>query len=217
MWDSSRPASIGPWSAGLLARTRVRTCRLVNGFSPRYHYSVVRNSDGAGHMDVALVRSSAPESGLKRLRHRDAGDAVVVQHRSFRPLLELNALEAYAAQLERAAAHGNEGTLGCFVDIDKRADGVVRVALYERWMDGSHLRCDELTVRDFDSNEDQAVASSAEFLAELQAWAEQRNSEREMGEIETRVADAVQSERALDQTEAARQLAEILDATSKRA
>jgi len=131
-------------------------------------------------------------------------------------LIELDALEAYAGQLERAAAHGNDGTLGCFVDIDERADGMVRVGLYERWFDDDRLRCEELATRDFDSAEDHAVAASAEFLAELSDWAERRNDEREAGERENVIADADRSERALDRAAAASQLTAILDGVNRR-
>jgi hypothetical protein len=135
---------------------------------------------------------------------------VVIHHRSFRPLFELAAMEAYASQLERAAAHGNEGTLGCFVDIDEQTNGIVRIALYERWFDGGHLRCEELAARDFEATEEGAVTDSAEFLAELRAWAEQRNDEREAQDPDDQAAEAIQSERAMDSADAARQLARIL-------
>jgi hypothetical protein len=118
-------------------------------------------------------------------------------------------LERYAAELERAARHGNDGTLGCFVDTRTR-DSMVEVRLYERWFDGSHLRCDELASRSFDPDDDGALVASAEFVAELEVWAEQRNDAREASYLEARVEDAARDERALEHASAANELAQIL-------
>lgn len=176
----------------------------------RYHYSVVRDLGGPGYADVALVRSSGPHGVLEHLLHKQRGDAVVLAHRTFRPMFELAELEAYAAQLERAAMHANEGKFGCFVETEQRDDGIVRVVLYERWFDGQRLRCEELARGDFDATEPDAVASSAEFLTELQAWAAERNTQREAGYIQAAVQERDRVERATDRAEAARELAEIL-------
>jgi len=179
----------------------------MSDHKPGYHYSVVRDSAGPGHVDVALVRFR----GQHGLLHRRDGDALVLAHRTFRPMGELAELEAYAGQLERAAAHANEGTFGCFVNTEQRDDGVVRVVLYERWFDGQHLRVEELAHRDFDATGPDAVASSAEFLTELQAWAAERNEQREAGYLEAIAKDRDEVERATERAAAARELAQILD------
>lgn len=189
--------------------------QLMGDSGARYHYRVVRGPAGPGHEDIALVRSSAARGGMSHLIHHEQNDELVLHHRSFRPMLELPALEAYAAQLERTAAHANAGTLGCFVDISTPADDLVRVALYERWFDGDHLRCEELAAKDFESSGDLAVAESAEFLAEVRAWAEKRNDERDASDLEARVAAAARVERAADRAEAAAELAQILKAVDR--
>lgn len=183
--------------------------QMGNARSP-FHYSVVRKTGGSGYADVALVRFASPHGVLSHLLDHDRRDAFVIHHRSFRPLFDLAALEAYAGQLEQVAAHANQGTLGCFVDISDHTDGIVRVALYERWFDGEHLRCDELAAREFDATEDHAVVDSAEFLAELRSWAEERNEEREANERHARADAITLSQRAMDSADAARQLAQIL-------
>ena len=184
---------------------------------PRYHYTVVRELRGPGRADVALVRSSDPHRALRRLLHKPPSDAVVVVHRTFRPMFELAEMEAYAAQLERAATHGNEGTLGCFVDTKQRENGTVQVALYERWFDGQRLRCEELACRDFDATEADAVVSSAEFLTELQSWAADRNEQQEVDYLEAAAQDRDRVERATERSDAARELAQILASHNKPA
>jgi len=184
----------------------------MSDHQPGYHYSVLRDSAGPGHEDVALVRhSGGSHGGLGHLLHKQSGDAVVLAHRTFRPMSELAEMEAYAAQLERAATHANEGTFGCFVVTEQQDGGIVRVVMYERWFDGRHLRCEELQFRDFDPAEPDAVASSAEFLAELQARAADRNEQREAGYLAAAANERDQLQRATERVEAARELAEILD------
>jgi hypothetical protein len=184
--------------------------------SPRYHHSVVRDMGGPGYVDVALVRSAVPHGVLSHLLHHERGGAIVIYHRSFRPLLELSELEAYAGQLEQVAAHGNAGTLGCFVDICDQPGGIVQVALYERWFDGVHLRCERLAVREFEAAADHALVDSAEFVTELRAWAEQRNDERDASDQDARDAETERTERAIDRAEAARELAQLLNTVDQR-
>ena len=191
-------------------RRHWRIALAVTDQKPGYHYSVVRDLGGPGYADVALVRSSGPHGVLEHLLHKQRVDAVVLAHRTFRPMSELAAMEAYAAQLERAAMHANEGKFGCFVETEQRDDGIVRVVLYERWFDGQRLRCEQLGHRDFDATEPDAVASSAEFLTELQAWAAERNEQREVGYLEAAVQERDRIERTTERVEAARELAEIL-------
>lgn len=169
-----------------------------------YQYSVVRDEDGPGHVAVGLVRFSDSSN-------KQPSDAVVLAYRSFRPMLELAEMEAYAAQLEHAAAHATEGKFGCFVETEQGDHGTVRVALYERWFDGHRLRCEQLAHRDFDATDPDAVASSAEFLIELQTRAAARNEEREAGYMEAAVRAQHRAERATDRDQAAHELAKILE------
>jgi hypothetical protein len=184
---------------------------------PGYHYSVVRDVGGLGYADVALIRCSAPHGVLEHLRHRQRRDVIVLHHRTFRPFLELAELETYAGQLQRTAEHANSGTLGCFVDTQKQQHGCVRVALYERWFDGEHLRCEQLASRDFDASDEDAVVGSAEFLAELRDWAERRNDERQASELDAAAEDAARIQRASERSEAADQLARILAGLNQQA
>ena len=57
-----------------------------------------------------------------------------------------------------------------------------------------------------------ALVASTEFLTELQAWAADRNEQREDGYIEAVVGEQDRAERAAERDDAARQLAEILKA-----
>jgi hypothetical protein len=181
-----------------------------------FRYRVVRDLSRPGFADIALVRETpggeAESHGLlARLRHRDQEDAaLVLHHRVFKPMLELAAMEAYAAQLELAAEHGNDGTLGCFVQTRQTEDGTVDVTLWERWFDGSRLHCEQLAERAFDAGDDDAVVASSEFLAEIQAWAQDRNDEREAQQIDDAAQEQDRSERASERAENARQLAAIL-------
>lgn len=175
-----------------------------------YRYSVVRDTGGPGHADVALVRFSGPHGVLEHLLHRHASDIVVLARRSFRPMFELAQMEAYAAQLELLAKHANEGKFGCFVETEQRDGGIVRVVLYERWFDGQRLHMEELARRDFDATDPDAVASSAGFLTELQIRAAERNEQREAGYLEADVEGRGRLEQATEREQAARELAQIL-------
>jgi hypothetical protein len=130
-------------------------------------------------------------------------------------MLEWAAVETYASELTRVAEHANNRTLGCFTESNKEG-GKVRVALYERWFDGEHLRCDELARRVFDPSDERTLVSSAEFLAELEAWAERRNEEREAAYLDASADDAARTENSLEQESAAQELARIL-ASERRA
>lgn len=180
------------------------------GRQQQYHYSVVREVAGPAYADVALLRCTAPHGLLSQLLRHEPRDAVVLAHRAFRPMFDLAAMEAYAGQLERAAEHGNAGTLGCFVDTEQRGDAIVRVALYERWFDGKRLRCQRLAERDFDATEPDAVVASAEFLTELQAWAAECNDRREAACLEAVEEERDRARQATERATAAHQLERIL-------
>ncbi|MGZ4167774.1 MAG: hypothetical protein ACXVR1_17855 [Solirubrobacteraceae bacterium] len=173
----------------------------------RFSYEVQRDAWGSGRTDVVLVRR-APSHGLSLRRHA-AETPVVLFRRTFRPLLELKELERYAAELERVARHANEGTLGCFVDT-RAHEGVVEVALYDRWFDGDRLRCDELTRRRYDAADEAALVASAEFVAELEDWAQRRNDERARSEADARAETEAAQQQVRDRAAAADELAGIL-------
>jgi hypothetical protein len=159
---------------------------------------------------VSLVRRSAPQRRRSLLRRGgDDGEVVVLFKRTFRPLLELKELERYAGALEMVARHANDGTLGCFVDT-RPHEGIVEVALYDRWFDGDSLRCDELAHRRFDAGDDQSLVASAEFVAELQQWAERRNDERELTYATDREEAAARERDTQEAAAAAGELATIL-------
>ena len=174
-----------------------------------YRYWVERDVWGPARAEISLVRST-PDHGALRLVHRHRPEAVVLLSRTFRPRAELDELERYAAELERVAEHANSGTLGYFVD-KRSTEGTVEIALYERWFDGSHLRCEQLARRLFDPTDDQALVASAEFVAELEDWAERRNHDRELDDLQKRVEQTDMQERASEKTAAAAELAAILN------
>jgi hypothetical protein len=173
-----------------------------------FRYEVRRDVWDAGRTEVSLVRE-APAPRRLSLHRGSRSDSVVLFHRTFRPLLELKELERYAAELERVARHADEGTLGCFVDT-RPQEGIVEVALYDRWFDGEHLRCDELARRHFDAGDEQSLVASAEFVAELQQWAENRTEERELTYATEREETAARERDTREAAAAAGELALIL-------
>jgi hypothetical protein len=182
------------------------------GPKPEYRYTVERDVWGPGRAEVSLVRRQVRHGLLARLHGgQGSGDDLVMFRRTFRPGFELAELDHYIAELEQVAGHANGGTFGCFVDTRSR-DGVVEITLYERWFDGRKLCCDELARREFDAEDEQALVASAEFVAELQDWAERRNDEREAGYRTESVEDDARRERATERASAADELAQILEA-----
>jgi hypothetical protein len=180
------------------------------GPKPEYRYLVERKVWGAARAEVSLVRRQVKRGLLARLRGHEDGDDVVVFRRTFRPRVELAELDRYIAELELAARYANEGTFGCFVDTRSR-DGVVEIALYERWFNGRKLCCDELAHREFDAEDEQALVASAEFVTELQEWAERRNDERETAYRSESLEDDARRERATERASAGEELTQILD------
>jgi hypothetical protein len=175
----------------------------------RFSYEVQRDVWGAGRTDVSLVRQAPSSHRRSLLRRGHDEESVVLFRRTFKPLLELKELERYAAQLELVARHANNGTLGCFVDT-RPHKGVVEVALYDRWFDGESLRCDELARRRYDAGDEHTLVASAEFVAELQAWAERRNEERELTYASDREKNAARERDAREAAAGAGELAAVL-------
>jgi hypothetical protein len=130
-------------------------------------------------------------------------------HRNFRPIGELNELEAYASMLGRVAQHASEGTFGCFVETESRG-GDVEVTLYERWFGGGRLHCDELARHTFDASDEGSLVESAEFRAEIERWAEEQNERREALYLDAASDDELRTEQAAERAAAAQALAGIL-------
>ncbi len=176
---------------------------------PRYEYRVERDIWGPARAEITLIRRTAPRGLLAPFRGRRTASELRLFHRTFKPRFELDELERYARELDQVARHGNEGSLGCFVDT-RTHYGVVEVALYERWFDGHDLICDELASRRFDPEDEGAVVAGAEFVAELQDWAERRNDERDMSYLQSSVEDEVRERGSAERASAAHELASIL-------
>jgi hypothetical protein len=171
-------------------------------------YRVTRGSDGPGLLRIALVRR-APlrDDGI----NTSAPQEIVLAQRTFKPGVDLFALEAYAAQLERAAEHGNRGTLGCFVQVSPLPDGTVSVTLYERWFRGKYLLCEQLASRRFDASGEDARAASVAYLLDLRDQAARRNHERLAAAAELDTEAIANAHGSNDPVPAAEQLAEQLD------
>jgi hypothetical protein len=118
-------------------------------------------------------------------------------------------MESYAARLALVARHANEGTFGCFVRTEPTGTHV-EVTLYERWFDGSEIHTDQLAQRTFDATDEATLVSSTEFVADLEAWAERQNDEREASYQSASVTDEVQRSTLADEESASRELADIL-------
>ena len=182
----------------------------------RYRYEVERDYPRPGFVDVALVRREEPQGKFHRLHQHGHDEELMLFHRTFRPLLELAALETYAGQLARVAQHATDGTLGCFIVIDSPV-GMLQIRLYERWFDGQRLHVNELAQRVFDPGDDGTLVCSAEFLAELGDWAERRNDERDAANLEASAEDGSRTQRAMERERVAEELARILASEITRA
>lgn len=179
--------------------------------------NVVRTLAGAGFTDVALVLTRTSDRRHRLGRHHDADrDTVVLHHRALRPLLELAAREAYAGQRERAATYADRDHLWYFVTTTGRRDGTVAVSLFDRWLDGRRLRCEERGHRVFDSPDAPSSAASIDFTAGLQAWAEQSNDAREARCREIAEDELLEAERSGENAAGARALAALLAGVSRR-
>jgi hypothetical protein len=178
------------------------------GLGSSCEYRVQRTPRGTAGVEVELVRSSAHHEGLL-LKHRHADDGEVLFRRTFRPIGEADQIEAYASQLEQISAHASAGTFGCFVDTTTQG-GEVRITLYERWFDGGRLHCEPLAERSFDPEDEAALVQSAEFRAQLETWAEERNDELEALYLAAVDDDSVRVQRATERQAAAEELAGIL-------
>jgi hypothetical protein len=129
-------------------------------------------------------------------------------------MLESVALDAYAARLRLIARYADAGTFGCFALTQPDGQNV-EVLLYERWFDGGEIHTEELARRAFDAGDEQSLVASVEFLADLRAWAERRNEEREAAYLQERMADDDRKRLASEQETASRELHQILAAHAR--
>jgi hypothetical protein len=167
-----------------------------------------------GRVAVSLVRKREHRSaGL--LHHRnETVERTVLFSRSFRQMFDSVAQQTYAARLQLVARHASEGTFGCFAET--RPEGKnVEVVLWERWFDEDDMHTQELARRAFDASDEQSLVASVEFLADLRAWAERRNQEREDSYLQTRQAADDRKQFASDQEAASRELHQILAAHAR--
>jgi hypothetical protein len=171
-----------------------------------YEYRVDRELGGPAYADIRLVRCEVKRGHFGS--HHDVNPTVLFHH-AFKPMLELDRLQGYAALLERVAQHANDGTFGCFVETDSTG-GDVTIALYERWFDGTKLHCEELARREFDASDESALVAGAEFRGELEQWAEDQNAAREASYLDAAADDRERIERATERASAAGGLAKIL-------
>jgi hypothetical protein len=184
----------------------------------RSEYKVVRTLGGIGFTDVALVLTRS-HSGHRRIgrRHDPVGDdTLVLYHQVFRPVAELAELEAYAAQLESAARHGERGHLWYFVTTRARRDGLVEVSLFDRWIDGRRLCCEERAHREFDSADEASATAAVDFTAGIEAWAEQQNDAREARCRETGGDELIEAERSAQSAANSVELAALLAGITRR-
>lgn len=181
---------------------------------PGFRFRVDRHIWRGKRADISLVRERHRQGILNQLTRRFSQPEVLWSRR-FTPF-EADRLERYANTLELVAEHAKAGTMGCFVHT--QADhGVVHVRLYERWFDGDELHCQELAHRVFEAEQEGATAASAEFVAELAAWAAKRNEQRErelsqrrLAEVEQAVTEQFEAELSHEREQSARHLARIL-------
>jgi hypothetical protein len=125
-------------------------------------------------------------------------------------------LAAYKGALEQAAGHAAAGHYGCYVETTHMRGGRVEVELIERVIADAKLRTSILASRSFDASDDAALVAASEFAAELGAWAERVNAEREQALAERAVEHDAALEDAAERERAAEELADILRRSSGR-
>jgi hypothetical protein len=180
----------------------------------RYVYGVESEHEEHGRVCISLVRRRERDSAHHLRHHIEVLERTVLFSRSFRAMLDTVAIESYTAHLALVARHAQEGTFGCFAQT-RSEGGRVDVLLYERWFDGDEIRTEELARRAFDAGDEQSLVASVEFLADLRAWAERRNQEREAAYLEERRADDDRKRLASEQEAASRELHQILAAHAR--
>lgn len=120
----------------------------------------------------------------------------------------------YRAALDQAARHAAAGHYGCYVETKRHRGGTVEVELVSREIKDAKLQTEILASRTFDASDETALVASAEFAAELTAWAERVNDERSAALAEGAVEHAAALEDAAERERAAAELEAILRGTA---
>ncbi len=168
-----------------------------------------------GRRRLSLVRSREHRVHGRLRTHTEVVDRTVFFSRSFRLLLDGPAMAHYMAVLGQIGQYAQAGEFGCFVQTRPEA-GQVEISLYERWFDGAELHTDELARRRFDASEEGSLVASAEFLADLQIWAQQRNEQRDAAILEARDADQQRLRLTSEREAAGQELNRLLAAYTRR-
>jgi hypothetical protein len=179
-----------------------------------YSYDVESTVEEHGRVAISLVRKREQHSTRHLRHHAETLERTVLFSRSFRPMSESVAQQSYTARLQLIARYADEGTFGCFAET--RPDGEnVEVVLWERWFDEDEIHTQELARRAFNASDEQSLVTSVEFLADLRAWAERRNQEREAAYLQTRTTADDRKQLASDQEAAGQELDQILAAHTR--
>ena len=173
------------------------------------------------HCDTEEVEPGVVECSLVRYIRRDLPfrpdvdePVEVLARRRFRKGNRM-AIWGYERELSRAADEARAGRYGATVSVVPLPDGKVKVEVVECAFDGLKLRTDVLASGRFDATDEDALVPTAEAMAELRAWVEERNRRRVKQMVEAEAREAVDAEiatrHAQDRARAAKELAEILE------
>ena len=182
--------------------------------SRSYAYLVEHAEEQPGRVRVSLVKQLEREETRHLRRRVEVLERTVLFSQTFRPMFDLTAMESYATNLSLVAQHAAAGTFGCFVHTGTAA-GNVEVCLWERWFDGRKIHTDELARRIFDASDEAALVASVECVADLRAWAERQNDEREAAYAQERDDDDARTRTAAEREAAGAELNEILAAHTR--
>ena len=153
------------------------------------------------------------QEGDRRLLGTRWQTVAVLARRRY-PANDMFGLAAYKSTLEQAAGHAAAGHYGCYVETTHMRGGRVEVELIERVIADTKLRTSILASRSFDASDDEALVAASEFAAELGAWADRVNTEREQALAEGAVEHDAALEDAAERERAAAELADILRRSS---
>jgi hypothetical protein len=163
-----------------------------------------------GVFELSLER----QEGKRHLLGTRWETVAVLARRRYRAK-DMFGLAEYRAALTQAARHAAAGHYGCYVDTRRHRGGKVEVELVSRQIKDAKLRTEILASRQFDASDENALVASAEFAAELDAWADRVNDERETAMAEGTVEHDVALEDAAERERAAAELEAILRRTTR--
>lgn len=162
------------------------------------------------------------ECSLVRYIHRDLEwrpdveePVEVIARRRFHAR-NTGAIWLYEAALSRAAQEARAGEYGCQVAVLPLKDGSIEIVVTEKVIDGMEFRQQVLATRRFDATAENAVVRSAEALAELRAWADERNRHRIERVMAAEATEPGVREQAGERERASRELADILSHVDER-